>query len=176
MKKKMGIVLSVGLLLSLSSTKAAESLELTNSILFGSFEPDDVRVQTVVPAVVGVAAAGTLFGFASKIVDAPYVGEALKKAALGLVKPQDLIEGGAIVIGANGIMGLWKKGPQHRADYIQSFGLMLAKNQVMNPGVVGEHEVRDAAIGALGVMHGVDFLKNNLPQLLGKLPTREDTV
>jgi len=171
------IALSLALISSmnvLAITAPAATAE-THNILFSNFAPDDVRVATVTPAVIGaiIAAACTLGK--GKAVETPYLGDGLKWAAAALeVSPTDLIEGVGLFVGVNGLLGLWTNGPEHRDDFAKGAAVMLAKGRFLNPGKIEQHEVRDAILrGGLAGIFAMPFFKNDLPQILGLvLPER----
>lgn len=177
-KGKVFFVLGISLLLSngLSASEAGNDvLALGNQILFDSLKPDDFRWQTALVAGVGLGAATGLIGFKEDVSNAPVLGQVLDKATLGMVQKEDLVEGLGLMLGINGILGLWQNGPGLRAKYLSSFGLLLARDQLSNPGVVADHEIRNAAVGALGVMQGINFMQNYLPGILGAvLPKRNN--
>lgn len=179
MKGKIGIFLTVCLLGSpVMRAGDDNALELAQGILTGNFAPDDLRTQTLVPAAIGVVAAGAGIVFKNKVVEAPYVGDLLKQTAGALeVRADDLVEGTGLFVGINGLLGLWKNGPAQRDDFAQGTGAMLAKGRFFEPGVAKPHEVRDAVVrGGLGAVVGLPFLRNNLPTLLSNvLPSHDST-
>lgn len=159
MKGKLGVVLSICLLTSQVAFAEKGAFGEVGNILFGSmgkYAPNDVRVATVVPAALGVGAGAALYFLNGKIVALPGISRlaTLVEADLKVAKLTDILQGLGIVLGVEGVMGLYKGGHEMRDDYLMAVLGAFITEQMLFGNRVKDREAVTAAFAGLAITKG----------------------
>jgi len=159
MKGKLGVVLSICLLTSQVAFAEKGAFGEVGNILFGSmgkYAPNDVRVATVVPAALGVGAGAALYFLNGKIVALPGISRlaSFVETDLQVAKLTDILQGLGIVLGVEGVMGLYKGGHEMRDDYLMAVLGAFMTEQMLFKNQVKDREAVTAALAGLGVTKG----------------------
>lgn len=175
MKKQMGLLFSVGLLLSVGTTRTEETVRsLGQDVLWGAVKeklpmPDNMnKVSVTVASICGTLGGGLYLGANTLVGLADgKVGQVIEKATLNNVGAADLLRATGLVTGISGALCLYKDGNTNRRDFLSAVAGNFLLQQAMNPGKIEADEAKKTVLQAF-------FALAAFKQLAGVIPGTEE--